>query len=288
VIVTNKENMPSGFHNACKREYTREPDSYSITELQKGETALILERRYGDVVEVDCSEMVWLVFGSALHKVMEESTVEEGQFSEMAFTTKFHGTKISGHVDLYDMNEGVVCDYKTCSVWKVIFGDYKDWRNQTLGYCWLIRKNGLEARRGIIVALMKDYSKRDSKMKPEYPKLPVKRIVFDFTEEDFDDYESYVRNKIDRIESLMSVETEDLPPCTPEDRWRKPDTFAVMKNGRKTALRVLDSYEDAEAWRDGNGGDYIETRKGTDAKCKEYCSVCEFCPYWQEVYGKEE
>jgi len=29
------------------------------------------------------------------------------------------------------------------------------------------------------------------------------------------------------------------------------------------------------------GGDYIETRLGTDKKCEEYCDVKRWCPYWK-------
>ena len=55
-----------------------------------------------------------------------------------------------------------------------------------------------------------------------------------------------------------------------------------MKKGRKTALRVLNSQEEAEEWMAANGGDHIEVRPGEDKKCKDYCSVCEFCNYYRE------
>lgn len=41
-----------------------------------------------------------------------------------------------------------------------------------------------------------------------------------------------------------------------------PDKYAVMKNGQKRAKRVLDSEEEANAYMEQHGGDYIELRPG--------------------------
>jgi hypothetical protein len=57
-----------------------------------------------------------------------------------------------------------------------------------------------------------------------------------------------------------------------------------MKKGRKTALRVLDSREEAEQWMKENKGDYIEVGPGEDKKCQDgYCRVAAFCSYAQEL-----
>ena len=85
-----------------------------------------------------------------------------------------------------------------------------------------------------------------------------------------------------------ALSDSELPLCTPEERFNSGDKYAVMKKGRKTAMRVLDSLEDAEAWKHASGGEYIDVRKGEDKKCIDYCSVCKFCDYWQENYGGNE
>ena len=60
-----------------------------------------------------------------------------------------------------------------------------------------------------------------------------------------------------------------------------------MKIGSKTALRVLDTEEEANNYISLHGGDYIEKRPGLDKKCMDYCSVCNFCNYYKEnVEGK--
>lgn len=45
--------------------------------------------------------------------------------------------------------------------------------------------------------------------------------------------------------------------------YSSPDRYAVIKNGQKRAKRVLDSEEEAKAYMEQHGGDYIEFRPGS-------------------------
>jgi len=291
--VTNVYNMPDGFFQACKRDYKRKENTYHATEILKGATEIVLTQRYGDEVEVDCSEMLWAIFGTAVHSVMENHTVGDNEVSEMRLEAEAYGSRLVGRLDLYDISNETITDYKTCSVWKIIFGDYDDWKKQTLIYKWLLRENGLDAKNSSIVAMIKDHSKRDAKYKEGYPKLPVKRIDFKLSEEDYRLIDEFIKGKIGEIKIAEAMATEDLPPCSPKERWAKEDTFAVKKEGRKSALRVLSSKEEAEEWIGENVSDTdrkkcsIEYRQGEDVKCKEYCNVCRYCPYWIKTYGGE-
>ena len=73
-----------------------------------------------------------------------------------------------------------------------------------------------------------------------------------------------------------------------------PSKWAVMKEGRKTALKVCDCIEDAqtfidEAEKDGDKMS-IEERKGCDKKCIDYCPCSTFCHYFksQTISESEE
>lgn len=74
---------------------------------------------------------------------------------------------------------------------------------------------------------------------------------------------------------------QGLMPCSPEQRWHKPDKWAVMKDGRKRAVRVFeDEGQAVEKLRElGEKGHHIEYRRGEDTKCEAYCPVAEFCPH---------
>lgn len=281
--ITNALNLPAPFVSLAEGdEYPIAPNEYRVTSLLKGVREAILERRHGGEITRDVSDMVWLLFGTAVHGVLEQHQETGTQFKEERIKVPFEEYVLSGKFDLYDAETKVVTDYKTASVWKIIFGDFSDWRRQTLIYCYMLRRIGFDAQGGEIVAFLKDHSKRDAKVKSGYPKFPVHTVKFRFTDADFAECEDWLRARFAEIRAAEKLADDDLPVCTPDERFNSGDKYAVMKKGRKTALRVLDTLEAAEQWRTDNGGDYIETRRGEDKKCADYCSACEFCNYYQE------
>ena len=282
MIITNKLGLPQAFVEMAKSDFTAEPKTYRVTSLLKGIRETILEKRHADEIEQDVSDMIWLLFGTAVHGILEKQQEQGHEIKESRLSINMGEYTLSGQFDLYNAKEKKITDYKTCSVWKVIYGDYSDWRRQLLIYAYMMRQIGFEVNSGEIVAIMKDHSKRDAKFKAEYPKLPVQVIKFNFTLEDFAEIESWLIDKFDEIRRCEQLPDDELPLCTPEERYNSGDKYAVMKKGRKTALRVLDSMEEAEKWMADNGGDEIKVRPGEDKKCIDYCSVCEFCNYYRE------
>lgn len=282
MIITNKLGLPQAFVEMAKSDFTAEPKTYRVTSLLKGIRETILEKRHADEIEQDVSDMIWLLFGTAVHGILEKQQEQGHEIKESRVSINFGEYTLSGQFDLYNAKEKKITDYKTCSVWKVIYGDYSDWRRQLLIYAYMMRQIGFEVDSGEIVAIMKDHSKRDAKFKAEYPKLPVQVIKFNFTLEDFVEIESWLIDKFDEIRRCEQLPDDELPLCTPEERYNSGDKYAVMKKGRKTAMRVLDSMEEAEKWMEDNGGDEIEVRPGEDKKCIDYCSACEFCNYYRE------
>ena len=71
--------------------------------------------------------------------------------------------------------------------------------------------------------------------------------------------------------------------------------YAVKKDGRKSALRVLQTEKDAFQWcaengylKEGNGvkpGFSIEFRQGESTRCEKYCSVKDWCQQYAEILG---
>jgi len=283
VIITNKLRLPQQLVNMAKRDYKFEPNEYRVTQLLKGIRETILERRHYHEIEQDVSDMIWLLFGTAVHSIIEHHKEADHEFKEERIKIRIGNYILSGKFDLYNAETKTITDYKTCSIWKVVNGDYEDWRRQLLIYAYMLQSIGFPVEKAEIIALMKDHSKSQAKIKADYPKQPVQKITFTFTEKDFAEIESWLHQRFEEIAKAEKLPDDELPLCTPEERFNSGDKFAVMRKGRKTALRVLDSYEKAEEWMEYNGGDYIEVRKGEDKKCQDYCSACEFCNYYKEV-----
>lgn len=288
MIITNNLGLPQAFVEMAKRDYEYEPNEYRVTSLLKGVRETILERRYQDQIEQDVSDMIWLLFGTAVHNILEHHEEGDEEIKESRIKTPIGDYILSGQFDLYNAETKTITDYKTCSVWKIIYGDFDDWKKQLLIYAYMMRSIGFKVNTSEVIAMMKDHSKSQAKRKADYPELPVKKITFEFTEQDFLDIEKWLKEKFTEIAEVEKLPNSELPVCTPEERYNSGDKFAVMKKGRKTALRVLDTMEDAEEWKEQNGGDYIDVRKGEDKKCADYCSACEFCNYYQEQVKKEK
>lgn len=285
MIIANKLDLPRPFVSAVESEHTYTPKRYSVTSLLKGTREAILQRRHDDEIESDVADMAWLIFGTAVHSVLENAQETSTQLKENKIVVPLpNGYEVSGIFDLYDDATGTVTDYKTASVWKVTFNDWEDYRKQTLAYCWLLRQIGFDAHRGEVVALLKDHSKSKAEHESGYPKYPIYRIGWDFTEADISGMGEFLDAKLREIEKAEKLPDDQLPICTKEERWGKDDTWAVKKKGNKRAAKVHQDEESARKhaafMEEQQGCAYeVEYRPGEDSKCLKYCSAREFCDH---------
>jgi hypothetical protein len=89
----------------------------------------------------------------------------------------------------------------------------------------------------------------------------------------------FIVSRIALHEAAAFATDEGLAPCTPEERWQKETTYAVMKPGRKSALSVHVSMETAQASL--IGGASIVARPGKSVRCASYCPVSGICSQWK-------
>lgn len=291
MIVTNKLNLPQPFVEAITRDYQYKDKQYSVTSLLKGTCQVTLERRHHNEIEQDVADSIWLIFGTAVHSILENAQETETQLKENKLVIDVGEYKLSGIFDLYDEKTKTVTDYKTATVWKVIHNDWDDYRNQLLMYAWMLRKIGFECDKGEIVAVLKDHSKTKAKTDSSYPQYPVYKKVFCFKEIEFEDIEKLIIAKFKELSEAEKLSDDELPPCTPTERWETPTKYAVMKKGRKTALRVVDSEKEAKEYMEWKGvtekDHYIEERQGECKKCNEYCNVYQWCPFYKKMKGEQ-
>jgi hypothetical protein len=284
MIVSNNLNLPAAFVHAVSTERHNAPHCYSATTLNKGAKEIVLTDRHYDEITVDASEQIWAVWGTAVHALLESE--KDDNFHEERFKVAVGNSYVTGQVDSYDMERGIINDWKTASVWKVQFADFADWRAQGLTYAWLLTKSGLEVKKCRFVALLKDHSKTKAKHDASYPQSPVFVYEFDVTAEDLAATEARIISKVTEIENAYKLGDDDIEPCTLEERWADGEKYAVMKNGRKTAVKLFDNQQDAEAYAGELGNShYVEHRPAVSRKCEDYCSCCEYCNFYKSVHG---
>lgn len=282
--VTNEMNLPEAFVKAVSVERHNRSGCYSATTLNKGTKETILQERHWDSLEVDASDSVWAIFGTAVHAILENS--KDDNFHEEKFSVKVSESTVTGIVDSFDLENGIINDWKTTSVYKVMSGDFTDWYNQGMTYAFLLKKSGLEVKRCRFVAMLKDFSKTKSRITANYPTAPVYIYQFDVTEKMLEEAEKRIVAKVKELESYKNLSDDEIPPCSKSERWTQDEKWAVMKEGRKTAVRLFDNETDAENLAKELGkGHSVEYRRGVDRKCEEYCMCCEFCSYYRATHG---
>lgn len=275
--ITNKLGLPSALVNLANDNYEPKAKRYSVTTLLKPTRQIILERRHWDEIEEDVSDMVWMILGSAVHKILESH--DKTGYAEISMEQEIiNGYVLSGKIDLYNEVDYSIEDYKTCSVWKIINQDFDDWKKQGLMYAYLYGYlYGKYVDKLRFHAILKDWTANEKRKRgSEYPEHSIWTWEHKVTTDDLIEIERFIRSK---FEELIR---DDLPLCTDAERWNAGKKYAVMKKGRTVALRVLDTMEEAESYP---GGDYIEERPGEDKRCRDYCNVNKFCSYWK---GKME
>lgn len=267
--ITNRMNLPAALVDACK-PYPPTPGRFGVTELVGPALLAQLRREHWSELSEDVADRLWAIMGTAMHGILAEHG-QADELTEERLTVEIGGVRVSGKPDTYSA-DGTLSDWKFTTVYS--YGETKpEWVAQLNVYAHLLRAHGFPVNRLQIVAIYRDWSKRH-----EMQGIPHAAII-DVPLWAADVTERYLAGRI------AAHQAEDPPVCTAAERWDRPTTYAVMKAGRKSALRVLESREVAESWKAANSGDSIVERPGESIRCTGYCPVRAFCGYGSKLEG---
>ena len=277
--ITNKYNLPQALVDAVKN-HEHKKGNFSVTQLLKGSTEIALEMMYSDKLEMDVSDMFNMLLGTAVHQLLEEQK-QDGILNEYYMEIpSFAGFTVSGTADVIDTIIREIRDYKTCASWKIIYKDFEDWQEQGKAYLYLWHVLTGELYTSFkIIAVIKDFSQTDAERKADYPQKPIITIPFNYTYEEIIGVGERWEEKI--IEVLQKLVSQDFGQCSESERWTKPAQWALMKEGRKSAIKLFDNEQEANDAKGEDKNLYVEYRAGKDVKCDSYCVAgkCGLCPY---------
>lgn len=284
--LTNKYNLPATIMNVIARPtYTKGKANFSVTELLNSPQIVQLKRKHWDELEEDASDMVWSIFGSAIHGILEHGK-DENHIVEERIHLTIENTQVSGAIDLQEIEEDgiVLSDYKTTSAW-VVQNMKQDWHDQLNTYAYLIEQvKKVPVKKLQIVAIVRDWSRRDAE-KDGYPKAPI--VVIDIPLWPLEQREQFLKDRIHKhISAVFDMEIGDeLQPCTSDDMWEKETSYAVKKEGGVRAKSVHKTREEAEAAL--TKGYFIEERPGERTRCQSFCQVAPFCKQYQSYKDQQ-
>ena len=173
--ITNRHGLPQSFLDFARNDkYSKGKADISVTTLIDSPRVRLMRDHFADLREVDVTDMIWPLFGTAVHHVLESGKPSDDVVVEERLFTKVNGWVLSGAVDHQKIDRNIVeiTDYKVTSVWSVIHGKI-DWERQLNVYAYLVQKNkGLRVKKLSICAVLRDWNKRDAAINQTTRKLP--------------------------------------------------------------------------------------------------------------------
>ena len=288
--ITNKYNLPEPFVRAVsQKSYDNQGSWRTVTELIGPPKIAHLKRKHEKEIVTDASELVYTLQGEIAHGVVERAAKtmrEEGWISEERLFAEVQGKKISGAYDLYNPGTGELIDVKNSTAWKAKKGEApREWEEQTNLLAELLRRHGFPVSKIGIVLVIRDHSKPEANRSPDYPQAPVVYLPVDI-------WEPGVAGAFieERVAAHIQAETKEAT-CSAEDRWAKPDTWAIKKKGQSRAipggLFAVEEKAMEELAKLGSGY-VIEYRPGENTRCALYCPVAKFCAQYQKILTRND
>ena len=254
---------------------TRAPDPTRISVTQLSDSPLIrtLWLENYDKIEQEPEDMLWALYGTALDTIVKRHN--KTGMVDLKLELPFENYTIVGKPDIFYPSTGLLVDVKTTSVW-TLKNPRKEWTYQLNCYKYLMERlmPELKVEKLQIHGIARDWRKNEKLRYHDYPSSAF--VIIDIPI--WEDMEKVIDADIKRHTKFPREE------CTDEEKWTKPTTFALKKEGRKTAIKVENTKEQLMSYCQKNnividGNHYIEERPGECVRCLNYCQVSSFCKY---------
>lgn len=276
--ITNENNLPAPLVAAVSRMRRPEPDSISVTTLIGPPQIRMLTLGHWEELVEDASDRIWATMGSLMHTLLESYAGTTGHQAERTLETLVEGVKVTGTFDLFH-EDGLISDYKFVSVWTTVGGIKPEWVSQLNCYAELLRRAGSKVEGLQIVAIYRDWSKNKAH-DHGYPKSQVQIFSVPLWPS-----ERTTAFMTERVRIHLAAQGGEVAECSAEERWARPTKYALMREGRKSALKLFDTPPTIEAAQPHL---YIEERPGASVRCESYCAVARFCPQFARLKGDQQ
>jgi hypothetical protein len=196
---------------------------------------------------------------------------------------------VSGKFDNY-----VDCeleDYKRTSVWNFVYNPEgkPEYHRQLNIHAYILELLGFEVKKCRIVMILKDYQK-SKQFDSGYPNVPIQDINIPVWESS--KTLEFIESRVDLFKEASELADNEIPACFPEERWYKEGKVAVMKEGRKSALKLFSEKQRDQAQAFLNtqkdpGKCYLEDRLGKNMRCEDYCDCNQFCNFYKGLNNEQ-
>lgn len=267
---------------------------FSVTTLARPARQRVLHNRHHDKVLLDpLKDGFWRMFGHVIHAILEKSAdadhlVEErlGCFVEVKVMGKKKRVYLHGQADLYDFRLKRIQDYKISKAEALYYENKDEYVFQLNALAYIFRQNGHPVENLQNVYLLRNY---DARRYVEGGKYPAEQVVV--VDIPVWDSERIKRAIIERIHKHLTCEIlkdEELPPCSPQERWESPTLYKAYKMDKgepqkrakitsESRMEVEDFIRDNSTDAKGKPVNYsVKEVAGEGVRCR-FCDIAEFC-----------
>ena len=310
-MITNQGNisLPMAIWLASDEyDHDPSPNSISATELLKSVKQIILGNRVTNSTlagDSDLQDQVASAIGTAIHNAVEHSIVNlrEDSMKKMGIPARVRdlirvnptindpnchniyleqrvkreidGFVISGKYDIVE--NGRVKDIKSTSCYTFIYGtNNSKYAMQGSIYRWLSPKLITDDHMDIEFVFI-DWKALAARTEPNYPPRRVMSKTIPLVS--IQQTEIFIREKLAQLVAFQNEPEANMEPCTRDELWQKPTTYAYFKNPAKLkrATRVFPTNGEALSRHieDGSVG-IIKKRPGKAIHCN-YCTARPIC-----------
>jgi len=308
---TNKHKLPRPVARALAADDYQRFGDFSATELGKPPQIVQLCHRHDEDIVVEVMDNIWSLQGRALHYVMSLAQIE-GSFVEERFLVDIDGVQVSMQSDYVYPIQGLekqyaIIDHKNTSRYAIKEGVKKEWEEQINVYIYGWKMRGFSISTAHVVAWLRDWSHTEAHVKKTYgyPKTPI--VSLDVNIWPASQTLQYLRERIKLHQDAQELPDHELPHCTLEERWGKPDRFAaefiegkskgkaVPKGSFFSTAAECDAFIEERRSKATNKGGTIKAgfndakrvyHRGQSIRCERYCSARPFCHQYKTLIKK--
>lgn len=315
----NPANLPEPYVKAVMADdYDAGESDYTPSSLGKPPYMAALEKEFGEIVEVDVASRFFALMGKMAHKLLEEHDDGKNSRTEIRVYNQIDKWVIGMQFDRLNLDRDpdnkkiTLQDWKMTSVWK-FKKDYKgnyspapEWEAQLNIGAYLLRQGGYyNDKDGVqkkfdplpvtdleVIGLLRDFHQTEAERDQFYPQQPVVSRKLRMWSDS--EVLTYIYERANSHDKAKNLNINLIPPCTDEETWAKPSSWAIMKKGLKRAKKLCTVEEEATKLIDtkykDEKGMYIEKRPGSRTRCEKYCDIAPFCPAfetWAKINNPE-
>jgi hypothetical protein len=238
----------------------------------------VLKAQHRSEIVRDVSDSIYALIGKSVHNILEKAGSSEA-LAEIRLEMPVAGWVLGGKFDRFVLMAMALQDWKVTSVYSVMSPPKPEWIGQTNTYKELLHYHNIQVNRLQIIAILRDWSKREARRDPAYPQKQIVTIDIPMWP-----HEEAMQRITERVR-LHQDAFKTLPLCSDEDRWLRPAKFAATKNGATKATKLFSTSAETEEWiasqKDASKF-YVDKRPHEAVRCLDYCEAAPFCQQWAE------